>query len=181
MQHGYCIPSIEGYKIVDVLGQGSCSTVYKVCANNNDFVAKVYHRGVEAKVDMQHEQDVLSALSAVPNVPRLVVTSFGSETLPVLILTPVALPLRLPDYSDRSLTSSDINGMIDVLESAHNVGIIHRDVRLPNLYLRGYGVLVNDWGCACIKVIIVCCVLYLCNLGCHFTVACMSVAGKHRQ
>ena len=158
-QHGYEIPSIPGFKLKDVLGQGSTSTAYCITrtSESRDFVAKVYHRQEQAQVDMEHEAHILKLLKPMQHVPILeVITSatIGSRTVPCLVLSPVGLHMQPPSTSlRRSLTPADIDMVIDVLQQAHNIGIIHRDVRLANLYLiQDGGVLVNDWGCACKKV-----------------------------
>ncbi len=158
-QHGYEVPNIPGFKLKDVLGQGSTSTAYCITrtSDSRDFVAKVYHRKEQAQADMEHEAYILKLLQPVKHVPILVETTsatIGSCTVPCLVLSPVGLHMQPPSTSlRRSLTPTDINMIIDVLQQAHCNDIIHRDVRLANLYLiQDGGVLVNDWGCACKKV-----------------------------
>ncbi len=154
-EHGYTIPKINGFKIESVLGQGSTSTAYCVTdSSNHKYVAKVYCRGNDETSDMLHEKDILSCLSSVENVPVLVSeaqATIGNESKSCLIVKPVAMHLAAPRLSSRrTLSLTDVFKFIDVLRNAHNKGIIHRDIRLANLYLKeDAGVLVNDWGCAC--------------------------------
>ena len=155
---GYSVPQIDGFEIHDVLGQGSTSTAYSVTnTSNHQFVAKVYCRLESAEEDMKHEKEILEILSPVENVPVLEAVceaKFGKKNIASLILSPVGIHLERPnDSPSRSLTLADLCSIVDTLHNAHLRGVIHRDVRLSNLYLLlDGGVLVNDWGCACRKV-----------------------------
>jgi hypothetical protein len=147
--HCFCVPDFSEYSVVNVLGAGSSSVVYKVEKDNVFFAAKVH----KTAQDCEAEYQVLCKLAGISHVPKVAEKlgeSAGSHHKATLILSSVACPVEAPGFTiDRSLTCKDIFDMVDVLEAAHKLNIIHRDIRPPNLLLCEFGgVLVNDWGCA---------------------------------
>lgn len=148
-EHSFCVPDIPGYSIQNVLGVGSFSVVYRVRKGDEEFAAKVHDKAE----DWRAEYDVLCKLASISNVPKVIekiAETPESSCWNTLIICPVACHVEAPAFSTgHSLTSSDISDMIDVLKGAHELKIIHRDIRPPNLLLcEGSGVLVSDWGCA---------------------------------
>lgn len=147
--HGFCLPEIPGYLVSSVLGVGSFSVVYEVEKEGQKFAAKVYN----IAADCQAEYNVLCKLAEINNIPKVVervVGATGSCSWETLVLSTIAHPVVSPGFTpEHSLTLRDIHDTIDVLEGAHKLKIIHRDIRAPNLLLcHGSGVLVSDWGCA---------------------------------
>jgi hypothetical protein len=148
-EHSFCVPDFSGYSVVNVLGAGSSSVVYKVQKEDTLFAAKV-HKTAD---DCDAEYQVLCKLAGISNVPKFaekIGEYAGSHHRATLIMSPVSCPVEAPGFTiNRSLTSKDIFDMVNVLEAAHKLNIIHRDIRPPNLFLcEGGGVLVSDWGCA---------------------------------
>lgn len=151
--HEFHIPEIEHFVLVDFLGAGSFSFVYKVHTVANDqesYVAKVfrdeYHFEAEkATLDLLQTKNVEN----VPKIFKISQAKFGAIVCKVLILDPVAGKLEAPGYTDyRSLTLRDIEGAIETLKEIHELNIIHRDIRPPNLLLAPNAILISDFGCS---------------------------------
>jgi hypothetical protein len=151
--HEFYTPEIEDFVPVDFLGAGSFSFVYKVhtVAYDQEFyVAKVFRD----EHNFEAEKATLDLLRTknVENVPKIFKTSqakFGVIVCKVLILDPVADKLEAPGYTDyRSLTLRDIEGAIETLKEIHELKIIHRDIRPPNVLLAPNAILISDFGCS---------------------------------
>ena len=138
-EHGYESPvTVTGLWLEDYLGSGSVSVVYKGSYQGDSVVVKVYN----STDCLHHEKSILEKLCAseVPNVPKI-----KKAITKALILMPVAEHLEA-----RCVKKGDVHKIVTTLHRAHHSGIVHRDIRIPNLFkLQDSGdVLVNDWGFA---------------------------------
>lgn len=126
-------PEVQDTKL---LGTGHSSIVYSGKYRDKEVVVKV-----SSTKQVQAELTVLKKLEEVENVPKIVdVVSDG-----VLLVEPVAKRFVL-----ESLRSEHISQLVEVLRQAHEKGIVHRDVREPNIFItEEKKALLNDWGCAC--------------------------------
>jgi len=78
-------------------------------------------------------------LAGIQNVPNLI-----TQLPNALIMTPVAEKLDVFE-----LCCKDIEAMAKTLFEAHQNGLVHGDIRGPNLFkTKEGGVLINDWGVA---------------------------------
>ena len=140
---GHCYEFAVDTSIVKIdclLGYGRFSTVYRgTYSDNSEVVVKVFaDTNSEA---LQREKSNLEKLQVnkVPNVPTLVVSLKNA-----LIMKPCANHLKTFDIKEKHITE-----MVTTLCKAHEIDLVHRDVREPNLLLTNEGgVLVNDWGSA---------------------------------
>jgi len=144
------IPSItvrgELIEATEYIGRGKTSTVFR-CKNSvgNEFVLK-YMPGGEGNDD-----EMLTLLSGVTGVPRLEgfeKSNVFIDGVPVLKTTHVLMsPVcsRLADCAELPLIVVEF---VDILDRAHKVGVVHRDVRPDNMMVfKGQAYLV-DWGYA---------------------------------
>ncbi|QBZ81533.1 Protein kinase catalytic domain containing protein [Pandoravirus celtis] len=117
------------------LGSGTAARVFGV-RGRDDLVVKIMSDPAVA----QHEARVLTRLTAVADVPKLV--RVDAETL---LLWP-----RAVDWAKEPFDIKHALQALDVMTAAHAVGIVHRDFRPANLLrtIDGSRVLVNDWGFA---------------------------------
>ena len=136
-EHGYKAPvTLTGLQLEYCLGSGSVSFVYKGKYQGKSVVVKVY----DSSECLDKEYNILNKLNQtkVPNIPKIVKKIHNA-----LILTPVAEHLRA-----HYVKKSDVDNIVTTLYRAHSNGIVHRDIRNPNLFKIDDGVLVNDWGSA---------------------------------
>ena len=137
--HGYILPvDSEIVKLNRCIGYGKYSTVYHgTTPDNSEVVVKV----IPDSYYLEREKSNLKLLQekCVPNVSKLL-QSFEN----VLIMWPYANHLKILDVREKH-----IRAMVNTLHKAHQVNLVHRDIRYPNLFLtKDDGVLVNDWGSA---------------------------------
>lgn len=136
-----------GWTITGYLGSGKTSNVYRVdCGDGRECALKVLKSGYE-----DHADDIrfLNELQAVDGVPR-VFDCLQQKSM--LAVEPVGEPFKGSQIGEPDLA---LTGLVDVLQSAHALNIVHRDIRQENLMtaksLQQKGELrffINDWGFA---------------------------------
>jgi serine/threonine protein kinase len=150
------VDEVEGYTILNGLGTGRFSRVYEV---NNDktssssIVAKCFQFPFHEKGG--HEKEILTLLQNhnIANIPKcqdLVVGPDSSSSSSVLILSPVGIPIIFASQNN-FITPNMILTLLDVLQFAHNLNIVHRDVKPENIFLNRNNlneIILNDWGSA---------------------------------
>ncbi len=105
---------------------------------------------VKAHLEKARRDTELDGLARIkgPNVPEVV--RCAEEVLPsgtwhLVWLRPIGTPLSRCPYSDELFTRVGETCM-RVLQRAHSVGMIHRDVTPSNILVVGVDVILNDWG-----------------------------------
>ena len=137
------------FDVIRQLGAGRTSSVYLVKCGSEDCVGKFFNLHYRCYRDI--ELKILRILKDVEGVPTVV-----NELLNVkdtLFMKPVGVPLTVgaPILHVHKAVFSSI---VDIFRAAHQRGIIHRDVRMPNILLVGgsddnrTGVMMIDWGFA---------------------------------
>ena len=94
---------------------------------------------------VSHEESVLASLQHLEHVPKVVASHKSSSSCPpTLILRPNAFR-----FSAFEMSHEEVLNLNDTLFAAHNLNIVHRDIRIPNMFKTGEGkILLNDWGAA---------------------------------
>lgn len=148
-EHGHSsIPSIliqKGtgnveYNYTRSLGSGSSSSVFLYYCEQNTIAVKFYTFTEPTPLlqsVMHRENTILEILKEVAGVPKVV--GRGDN---YLAMTPVGDPL--PD----SLPDEMLRKFVKLLKQIHAKGVIHMDLRLPNLMLVGEQPLIVDFGFA---------------------------------
>lgn len=150
---GLEIDEVEGYSIINGLGTGRFSRVYEVknSANNNQmrFVLK-YYCGLFKEMG-RHEESILKLLGTenINNVPKFqdFIEHVHSSAL---VVTPVGIPIILASQTYR-ITTEMVLDLLSVLQIAHALQIIHRDVKPENIFLNNSNpqhIILIDWGSA---------------------------------
>lgn len=152
-------PSLPGYELVEVLGQGGFATVYRArqLAVGREVAVKVDSRLLSGARDRQRFMREVTAAGQLSGHPH-VVALHDAGVLPdgrpfmVLELCPngsLADRLRsggpLPVVEARNVGVS----IADALAAAHAAGVLHRDVKPGNIMVNRYGnVALADFGLA---------------------------------
>ena len=160
------------WKLERMIGVGGMAAVY--AASRIEGSASAGAAGVErperAAVKVLHpeiarskeltkrfQQEALAARIGHPGAVMVVETDVGDDGCPFLVME----LLEGESLLERMTRSSDIDlhellghvvELLDVLGAAHAKGIVHRDIKLDNLFLpRGGGLKVLDFGIARVK------------------------------
>ncbi len=138
---------VPGWNLVSGLGAGKFSRVYAAKTETSDFhVLKFLPRGYGGMGNNEHV--ILTQLANHKNVPTVIEFLQLADDASALILTPVGEPI-LPATTLFS-PSIIFCTVLEVLEFAHNMNIIHRDVKPNNIFLdkSKNKIILNDWGSA---------------------------------
>lgn len=149
--------TVGGYRLLEFLGQGGMASVYKVRAKEDDrFLAlklilpqfahdQAFRRRFEREVrvckDLQH-----------PNIVRLEDWGDDDGTL-FLALEYVDGDVLTASVQEGGLpldrVVSFVSGLVDGLSYAHDLGVVHRDLKPDNVMLGAHGeVKIADFGLA---------------------------------
>ena len=142
-QHGHSSPQpipCNGlqYDYTSYLGAGASSSV--LCYyQGNESVAVKFYDGVAMDI-LERESEILRKLEGVNGVPKIVLRGENH-----LVITPVGRKLHSSDFSADLLQK-----YIQVVKDIHQKGVLHMDLRLPNLMLQDDGKtpLIVDFGFA---------------------------------
>ena len=143
-QLGLAFPQVEltepgSLDILKLLGEGASSEVYLVNYKGHLGALKLLRPGLTSLAGA--EAGVLQKLnlSHVPSVPQ------GMRVAPNAIFFDHVLSPAQRCPSDL------VRQIVDCLRSAHEVGVVHRDVRPENIMQGADGkAVLNDWGCSCV-------------------------------
>ena len=130
--------SPRDFELLNRLGEGATSLVYKVQHHSAPVVLKIFKPGFEAYAN--HEAQVLAHLAS-------------NHVLGVKIAEKVGPPaaLSFPDILEHMdiISSSQMQTLVECLRGAHAAGVVHRDIRPENVMMDSLGeARIVDWGCA---------------------------------
>eukprot|EP01124_Arcella_intermedia_P036747 TRINITY_DN9696_c0_g2_i4.p1 TRINITY_DN9696_c0_g2~~TRINITY_DN9696_c0_g2_i4.p1 ORF type:complete len:560 (+),score=110.36 TRINITY_DN9696_c0_g2_i4:55-1680(+) len=159
--------SLEGrtISIVNYLGQGGTSVVYEGQFEGLDVsfsttssfmdlesvfpatpVVKLYRQN--AAQYLENEVQILKQLSSVASVPKLIGT-IGSR---ILVTVPMGISLvHSKTNPDAQVKGNHFKELIKTLKIVHELNIVHRDIKLSNVYLNPKFdnlILLSDWSSA---------------------------------
>lgn len=135
---------MQGYRLVHFLGRGGQCDVYEGVNNTHGVsrhVVKIHHHVTSCKT----ERDVLKILNdnQVGNVPEIleeVGENYNIMTHPKLeTIRPVG---------KSEISGEEVCKIITVVEKAHKLGVIHRDIKPDNIFMKDGEIYLNDWSSA---------------------------------
>jgi len=121
---------IEGryIEIVNLLGTGQSATVYEGEYQDKSVVVKLFRPKQEQRLTT--EMETLQQLASVPYlnglVPALLAVTDNNRSL---VLQPVGVPFGL-----RGPTADDFAQILSIMKKIHALGLVHRDLRLCNIF-----------------------------------------------
>eukprot|EP00727_Mastigamoeba_balamuthi_P001554 m51a1_g11396 putative protein kinase (454) ;mRNA; f:4305-9567 len=124
------------------------SQVFHTILNGKDVVVKLPRRNPGFEVDpaglVRNEVAILGDLNGIRGVPH-VLNVFENNV--GFIMEPYARQ-KLPQGASVQILRDVFTGLVDVLAAVHAKGIVHRDIRPPNILIHGDQPLLIDWGFA---------------------------------
>ena len=146
------------FKISCLIGKGSYGLTYKAKDLQTDrtVVVKQLRKRKRHKPDEVHyfwqEADFLQQFHH-PSIPQLL-AAFEEDSVPFLVMDYIEAPNfeelifnKNKVYTEEE-TFSILLDVIDVIQYFHKQGIVHRDLRIPNILWDGTSVYVIDFGLA---------------------------------
>jgi serine/threonine protein kinase len=143
------MPHILGYTDLAVIGHGASATVYRALQEGFDRMVALKVLNVDvsdrrAQKRFHRERSLNGRLSSHPNVVTVLDSGFVDGRRPYLameLLEHGSLADRLADRGpfDVALTLHIGVRIAGALESAHRLGILHRDVKPQNILLSRFG------------------------------------------
>jgi serine/threonine-protein kinase PknK len=142
-------PAIGGYSNLAVIGRGATATVYRATQDGFDrqVAVKVINVDVSdrrAQRRFQRERSLNGRLSDHPNVVTVLDSGFVNDRYPYLVtelFDQGSLADRLTRSGPLDLAAALHIGVriAGALESAHRLGVLHRDVKPHNILLSRFG------------------------------------------
>jgi serine/threonine protein kinase len=139
------LPRIEGFDALELIGQGAYASVYRAIERQTGraVALKVLETAIEVGREAQEtEMRALARLGSHPHIVNLYWIAHDRERRPVLVLE-----LCQGSYEDR-LRAEGRLGVLEVLRvgikiadalaAAHELGLIHADVKPGNLLISTY-------------------------------------------
>jgi serine/threonine-protein kinase len=150
------------YLVESKIGEGGQSTVYKArdVKSGRDVAVKVMHekmaQDADAQQRMSREAAALERLAIMPAALKMVDMCWSSDSCMCLV-TELLTGMDLDDYLAKRgerLTVPEVvellGPVVDVLDTAHSLGIVHRDIKPGNVFVttEPKGVRLLDFGFA---------------------------------
>jgi serine/threonine-protein kinase len=153
-QDGEVVPGTR-YRVTRLIGAGGMGRVYEVehvvlkalqreLSRREDLVARLRNEWrALARLEHPNIVNVTDAGTSENGVPFYVMERLEGETLSALLHR----QRRLVPKQALAIAA----GILDGLHAAHQIGVVHRDVKPPNIFLTATAVKVLDFGIAKIK------------------------------
>jgi serine/threonine-protein kinase PknK len=149
---------IDGYRELTTIGTGASSVVYRA------FDAK-FDRWVAIKVltaddpadparkRFQREREITGRLGAHPFIVSVFDTGFTADGRPFIVMDLCeggSLADRISQRGSLSVDDAIDIGikMSDAVQAAHDLGVVHRDIKPQNILVSQYGPVLADFGIA---------------------------------
>ena len=140
--------AIEGFADLERIGSGGYSVVYRAreIALHRDVAIKVLNSGLESEAEQrafERECRALGQLTSHPNIVTVYHAAFTTDMRPCIVMERYQGNFR--ERLERSgplpidqLLSVGVR-IAGALQTAHDAGVLHRDIKPHNIFLSAYG------------------------------------------
>ena len=153
---GLAVPAIPGFQYVRVLGYGGFSEVYlyKQKLPRRNVAIKVLHvdaLDIQSRKQFVAEANLMAQVSSHPAIATIYSAGISDDNQPYFVMEHCSGGSLNPSYRNTPMSIADVlrTGVrvASALESAHSVGIFHRDVKPANILITDYGLpVLTDFG-----------------------------------
>jgi len=150
--------SLGGWRLTRLLGTGGMAAVYLgVHADGRRRAVKVLHPGAASDPMIRARFEREARAAQLVRHPRAIAVddlAVGEDGVPFLVMdllegATLGERVRLRDGIETEEVLRTVDELLDVLGAAHAAGIVHRDIKLDNLFVENDGHLkVLDFGVA---------------------------------
>lgn len=142
---------IKNYTLRQIIGEGATATVYRAVSDGNEEVAvkiipkreksiRMAHKEIEVLVGIKHE-NIIGILGQFESSRHIYV---------VEELCDINLISFLNEYEvDEDIALKVLRMVLCAVRHIHSLGIIHRDIKLGNVLLKGNTAKLCDFGLCC--------------------------------
>lgn len=139
---------VEGYTLINKLGEGTSGEVWKVEKNGSIFALKLFKPGYETTIFA--EFDTLCKINHPNIIEEYEIGTYEGQ--PCLVMEYLdGMPLNEINAFDFSISEIEtiVKNLASALQHAHEQGLIHRDLKPANIFILPNGkVKVLDFGVA---------------------------------
>ena len=142
-------PELPGYQVLEVVGRGGFATVYRAHepAFNRDVAIKVIDVAEvsdEARLRFERECRAVGSLSEHPGIVTVYGAGGAADGRPFIVMAYLPLgSLGARIKAGRTLRPAEAVAvgidLLDAVGAAHEIGIVHRDIKPDNVLVSRYG------------------------------------------
>jgi serine/threonine-protein kinase len=150
----FCGKQIGDYKIVECIGEGRYGICFLAHTNGEKVIIKKYKTNIfnQNKANNIYEIEILSRVCH-QGIPRLLDVIHEKNFYGLVIEPKAGETIEAMLFMKRHIfTNNEIvnigNELIGIINHLHEKGIVHRDIRIPNVLVHGDKVSLVDFGLA---------------------------------
>ena len=141
------------YSTDDYVDKGGCAIIYRCYHKRHadkPFAIKVYKRKTSFNM-LEREVSILKALASVPNTPTMLdhgIDEQGRICIVQELIPGDSLDRYIRDNGPLSFeqTCHLVEKVLEALKGAHQLGIVHLDIKPGNIMVDGPNITLLDWG-----------------------------------